>query len=104
MNIDYLPIGTLVRLNNAEDLFLIIALAVENENGETRDYSAVRYPVGAMSQKNHYFFNHSMIETIIHRGYDSADHESYKNLLNALISKKNSNDKFENTTGENNDN
>lgn len=86
MKIDYLPIGTVVRLNRAEDLFVIVGLAVRNANGETRDYLGVRYPVGALSSENYYFFNHNMIESVIHQGYDSADHESYKNLLNVVIS------------------
>lgn len=98
MNIDYLPIGTVVRLNKSEDLFVIIGLAVRNEDGETRDYLAVRYPVGALSPKNYYFFNHNMIKTIIYQGYDSADHESYKNLLNVVLSERYHKDKTDNKT------
>lgn len=88
MDIDYLPIGTVVRLNGEEDMFVIVGFAVRNADGETRDYLAVRYPVGALSSENFYFFNQNMIKTVIHQGYNSIDHESYKNLLNAVLSKK----------------
>lgn len=88
MHVDYLPIGTVVRLNIVEDLFLIIGLAVRNANGETRDYLAVRYPVGAITADKFYFFNHKSISNVIHRGYDSEDHESYKKLLNVVLSRK----------------
>ena len=89
-----------MRLNRAEDIFLIIGLAVRNADGETRDYLAVRYPVGALSTANYYFFNHNMIETIIHQGYDSVDHESYKNLLNVVLSERYHKDKTDNKVGE----
>lgn len=88
MNIDYLPIGTVVCLNRTDDKFLIVGLAVRNAEGETRDYLGVRYPVGALSTENYYFFNHNMIKNIVHQGYYTADHESYKNLLNNVLSKK----------------
>lgn len=104
MKIDYLPIGTVVRLNRAEDIFMIIGLAVRNADGETRDYLAVRYPVGALSSENYYFFNHDMIKTIIHQEYDSTDHESYKNLLNVVLSNKYHKDQSDNKAGEINGN
>lgn len=100
MKIDYLPIGTVVRLNRTEDLFVIIGLAVRNADDETRDYLGVRYPVGALSSENYYFFNHNMIETIIHQGYVSVDHESYKNLLNVVLSERYQKDKTDNKAGE----
>lgn len=100
MKTDYLPIGTVVRLNRAEDLFVIIGLAVRNADDETRDYLGVRYPVGALSSENYYFFNHNMIETIIHQGYASDDHEAYKNLLNVVLSARHQNDKTDNKAGE----
>lgn len=102
MKIDYLPIGTVVRLKQAEDLFMIIGLAVRNADGETRDYLAVRHPVGALSLESYYFFNHNMIGTIIHQGYASDDHESYKNLLNVVFSERNQKEKTDNKAGETN--
>lgn len=100
MNIDYYPIGTVVRLNKAEDLFVIIGLAVRNADGETRDYLAVRYPAGALSSESYYFFNHNMIETVIHQGYDSVDHKSYKNLLNVILSKEDFKNELKDRAGE----
>lgn len=82
---EYLPIGTVVNLNQAEHInFMIVGLLVENANKERRDYVAVRYPVGAMNKANHYFFNNDNIKEVVHMGYVNEDHKVYVELLNSV--------------------
>ena len=82
---EYLPIGTIVNVNQAQDInFMITGLMVESANGERRDYVAVRYPVGAMGNAQYYFFNHDDIKDIVHMGYVNEDHTTYVQLLNSV--------------------
>jgi hypothetical protein len=88
----YLPIGSVVRLKEAEKLlFMIIGLCVENENGEKRDYIAVRYPMGAINTSRYFFFNESAITDTIHMGYMDVSHTVYKDILENLIIKSDKN-------------
>lgn len=89
MRKEYYPIGTVVELKQTSKiLFMIVGLEVQSENGECRDYVAVRYPLGEMDNKSHYFFNHSQIENVVHMGYVSIDHESYVDLINCVLEKR----------------
>lgn len=85
MMIDYLPIGSVVQLDETEVLFMIVGLAVENENNIRKDYLAVKYPMGVLNSDSYYFFDHSIIKKIVHQGYSSVDHDVYKRLLNNLL-------------------
>ena len=88
MKKEYYPIGTVVELEQAEKrLFMIVGLEVQSENGERRDYVAVRYPMGAMDKANYYFFNHSQIKEVVHMGYVNIDHETYVELINSALNK-----------------
>ena len=84
MKVEYLPIGSVVKLSGNDSLFMIVGLAVENENGTRKNYLAVKYPMGVLNQESYFFFDHSMICDIVHKGYDSKDHEVYKEILNAV--------------------
>ncbi|MBE5938943.1 MAG: DUF4176 domain-containing protein [Lachnospiraceae bacterium] len=82
---EFLPIGTVVNLNQAEEYnFMIIGLLVENTQNERRDYVAVRYPVGAMGNAKYYFFNNENIKEVVHMGYVNDDHKTYAELLNSV--------------------
>lgn len=51
-----LPIGTIVTLNNQSDLkFMIVGYFPQNESGEQRDYSAIRYPMGVYDNRMYFF-------------------------------------------------
>ena len=81
----YLPIGTIVQLQEHEDmLFCIIGMDVENSKKEQRDYVATRYPVGLVGNARYYFFNQEDIGNIVHHGFVNEDHETDIKLLDAL--------------------
>ena len=82
---EYLPIGTIVNVNQAHEMnFMIVGLMIENAEGERRDYVAVKYPIGNVGKGQYYFFNHSDIKEIVHMGYVNEDHNIYVELLNSV--------------------
>lgn len=82
----YRSIGTVVRLYQApEVLFMVVGILAENENGERRDYVALRYPVGALGDTVYFFFNEEEIQEVVHEGYVNEDHQAYNDLLRVVV-------------------
>lgn len=89
MKKEYYPIGTVVSLKEVPQLlFMITGLEVQGENGECRDYVAVRYPMGALDPSNYYFFNQNQIEQVVHMGFVNVDHETYVELIQCALEKR----------------
>lgn len=77
-----LPIGTIVTLNNQSDLkFMIVGYFPQNESGEQRDYSAIRYPMGVYDNRMYFFFNRADICEILHKGYEDDDFAAMQSLI-----------------------
>lgn len=77
-----LPIGTVVNLKNTIEMpVMIIGYFPYNENGDSKDYVSVRYPMGAYDNKMFFFFNHEDIERIIFYGYSDDSFVSMAKLI-----------------------
>lgn len=64
-----LPIGTVVKLNEHSDVkFMIVGYFPTNNDGEMKDYSAIRYPMGAYDNRMFFFFNETSIFEVLHEG------------------------------------
>ena len=84
MNIDVLPIGTIVALTNNESIkFMIVGFLPTNVEGEERDYVGVRYPIGVYDNRMFFFFNHSDISSVIHKGYSDEEFCVISELMKA---------------------
>lgn len=82
---EFLPIGTVVSL--AEDSkikFMIVGYIPTNEQGECRDYSAIRYPMGVYDNRLFFFFNKEDIYKVLHTGYIDNDFTSMVAMLNYM--------------------
>lgn len=80
-----LPIGSVVMLNNSNNLILIIGIRkkVKLESGEEAifDYIACPYPYGIMDFESTILFNHTDIKNIVFEGYRNDDlKEFYEDL------------------------
>jgi hypothetical protein len=67
----YLPIGTVVKLENHEPEVMIIGILQEESStpGVLFDYSGVDYPIGLVDPKKNYLFNKNQITKIVFLGY-----------------------------------
>lgn len=89
--VDYLPIGTVVRMKGAVKDSMIIARGIGTIiNGETQlfDYGGCLYPEGLMGQTILYF-NHCDIEKIVFTGYDSEENKILAKGINDVLEKSN---------------
>lgn len=82
---NYLPIGTIVQLQNASSRLMIIGININNEDetGEVKnyDYIAVGYPEGFLDKDQMYLFNSSSIERVDFVGYDDDErHELFERI------------------------
>lgn len=83
----YLPIGTVVLLNNAEKRVMITGFAsMSPETGDTIfDYSGCPYPEGFLNYNEVCVFNHNQINKVFYKGFvDEEEIEFKKDLVEHL--------------------
>ena len=84
---DYLlPIGTVVKLKDAEKCLMIFGVLQKSqlENGEVRkvDYIGVPHPAGFITSSFNIGFNHDQIETVVAKGFENGtEWEDFKHAL-----------------------
>lgn len=79
MSNEILPIGTMVILKNKPHLkFVITGYRLITEDGEQKDYAAVLYPIGLISNESFFGINRSDIAEVIHMGYTDSLFEAFK--------------------------
>ena len=80
---EILPIGTVVSLHpESQAKFMIVGYFPTNNDGERRDYSAVRYPMGVYDNRMFFFFNTTDIAEILHTGYVDSDFVVMNEMIN----------------------
>ncbi len=80
---DYLPIGSVVDLaERSEVKLMIVGYFPQNAAGDQRDYAAVRYPMGVYDNRMFFFFNHSDICTLYHKGFEDNEYYSLLAIIN----------------------
>ena len=84
MNMQFLPLGTVVRVKDAQPLFVLTGYQVNNGKNEIKDYCAVRAPLGQLNRTDIYLFNADVIEEVVFEGYQSSEYQK----LTALIEEK----------------
>lgn len=88
---EFLPIGTVVTLENEEHKVMIIGvLQFESEDRSVLyDYSGVLYPEGLLDSKEDYLFNKEDIEEIHYLGYNSEEQEEIQKYIEEALEKYN---------------
>ena len=83
---NYLPLGSIVLLDNGEKMLLIYGRA-QKQTGQTivYDYLGCLFPEGNISSEFTYLFNHNDIKEVVFTGYsDEADKEFIKMIQENL--------------------
>lgn len=85
MATQFLPIGSVVQLNNSGGLVMIAGyLPIEPSHPNYMwDYSGFRFPLGFDSTDNIYCFNHDQIEVVYAYGYRDIEHDGFIQRLQA---------------------
>lgn len=79
---EYLPIGSIVILNNGTKKLMIYGRRQINKStGKIFDYISCMYPEGNINERYMYSFNHENIQEVIFRGYTDADEEKFLDVL-----------------------
>ena len=88
MNIEkYLPIGTVLKLKEAEKSIMIIGYCPITNEGKNFDYAACMYPEGVLSPKETLLFNHDEICEVIYKGLESEEYKNFNDKLIEIIGK-----------------
>lgn len=74
---DLFPIGTVVKLNEAEKDLMIIGILQRSERGNF-DYLGVLYPEGYLDTEHVYLFNHEDIASIEFIGYFNSEMQVFR--------------------------
>lgn len=85
---ELLPIGSVVRVRDANKNMMIIGIA-QIDGDEQYDYLAVLYPEGYLTDDQIYVFNHQDIEDISFLGFANAEHQVFRSELNEIIAEYN---------------
>lgn len=82
--IDYLPIGSIVKLKEGKVELLIIGYCklIKQDKIKANDYVACIYPAGLIDMKTLIAFKHDQIEEIVHQGIKTDDYLKIKKALN----------------------
>ena len=85
----YLPIGSVVLLDNAEHRLMIIGYMVTADSGSKKvyDYMGCSFPEGVYRLDKTIGFDHSQIKTIYYIGYDDPDAKKFVGTLKAINEK-----------------
>ena len=83
----YLPIGSIVKLNNGKTKLMIIGYCklMKEDKLKTNDYIACVYPLGVTSMKKVVAFKSSDINEVLIKGLEDDD---YKELMSLMNNKK----------------
>ena len=80
----YLPIGTVVLLNDAQKKLMIIGYGCNNDN-RMYDYAGCLYPEGIFNLDNLFAFDHSQINHVFYNGYIDDEELSFQKKLKDII-------------------
>ena len=84
MNNKYLPIGTVVLLEEAQKALMIYGRQQRDTGtGKTYDYVACLYPEGNISKEHTYLFNGDKIAQVLHMGLDNEENKELTTKLQA---------------------
>lgn len=85
---DLMPIGSVVRLKEAEKKLMIIGIKQLNEEkGTVKDYIGVMYPEGYLNKEVFFTFDQEDVEEIIFEGYRSEEQEIFFAQVSEVLDK-----------------
>lgn len=79
-----LPLGSVVRLKDAEKKLLVVGIAQESQ-GRRFDYMGMLYPEGFIGNEYTFLFNHEDIEEVAFIGFIDTEHQMFRSNVNVLL-------------------
>ena len=73
----YLPLGSVVTLENATKKIMIIGYLPLSNDNVVYDYNACTFPEGVLDANKTLAFNHDQIKEINHLGFDNDEAKSF---------------------------
>lgn len=82
----YLPIGTVVLLNNGTKKIMITGFCAVKEDDVNKiyDYRGCPFPEGVLESTGVVLFNHKQIKEICHIGYENPESVDLSDKLNII--------------------
>lgn len=86
LNLELLPVGTVIQIKGLEDKLMIIGLMQMRDGDQSilYDYSAVLYPEGLINSDENYLFNKDQIIRVYHCGYIDDEGRAYHEKIIGL--------------------
>ncbi len=83
----YLPIGTVVMLNNGKKRVMITGFCCVNNEDKSKvyDYTGCLFPEGFITSDKNLLFDHSQISKIYHLGLVDEEEKEFKDKLVSMI-------------------
>lgn len=83
----FLPIGSVVMLENGTKKVMITGFCAVEENNRDKmwDYTGCIYPEGYMDSKTSCLFDHDKIKEVFFIGYQDDEEKSFKDRLNEVL-------------------
>lgn len=83
----YLPVGTVVLLQNGTKRVMINGFCTMDANNPSRifDYSGVLFPEGSLSSDQTLLFDHSQIVRVDHMGLQDDEEKTFKVKLKEIV-------------------
>lgn len=82
----YLPIGSVVLLENALKKVMITGYAITNdEDNKIYDYMGCLWPEGVISSDRNILFDHEKIEKIFAVGYSNEETKTFMDLMKRAL-------------------
>lgn len=89
--IDWLPLGTIVSVDDSGQKLMIIGRMQQDKNNTDAKYAygAVLYPQGLLNPKENYMFNLSKVKRIYYLGFSNDENKVFEEQLNQLMAENN---------------
>lgn len=103
MTVDYLPIGSVVLLEDGEKKLMITGFCTipEESPDEVYDYCGCLFPEGVVSSDEIYVFDHDQIQDVLFVGYENEEQKEFKKDLIDNINEMYSDEEIEEEEEEN---
>ena len=80
----YLPIGSVVSLENSTKKVMIIGYLPLSQENELYDYNGCTFPEGVLDVTKTLAFNHEKIKEINHLGFDNEESKNFNQQISLI--------------------
>lgn len=85
MEVKLLPVGSVVKLKEAEKRLVVIGILQRNGDGEIYDYLGCPYPEGFVDSDAMFLFNHQDLADVSYLGYDDIERQAFIKSIESAV-------------------